>query len=133
MPPNGVSNGNHAAPSQIFTLFPTKMPFTKQDIIRDPGSTKALASIISSLSFNMARYRSRLSPREGLPAAPEYLRFRTKHVSKLNAAVFVAEYRKVNALFERALILLNKMPRIWEMYLKFLLQQPPRHLDETDL
>ena len=30
----------------------------------------------------------------------------------------------MNALFERALILLNKMPRIWEMYLKFMMQQP---------
>ncbi len=30
----------------------------------------------------------------------------------------------VNALFEKALILLNKMPRIWEMYLNFLLLQP---------
>ncbi len=55
---------------------------------------------------------------------PQYLRFRTKHVAKLNAAIFAAEYQKVNALFERALILLNKMPRIWEMYLKFLMQQP---------
>jgi pre-mRNA-splicing factor SYF1 len=54
----------------------------------------------------------------------QYLRLRTKHVSKLNAAIFAGEYRKVNTLFERALILLNKMPRIWEMYLKFLMQQP---------
>jgi pre-mRNA-splicing factor SYF1 len=53
-----------------------------------------------------------------------YLTLRTKHVAKLNAAIFAAEYRKVNALFERALILLNKMPRIWEMYLNFLMQQP---------
>lgn len=30
----------------------------------------------------------------------------------------------MNALFERALILLNKMPTIWEMYLSFLLLQP---------
>lgn len=42
----------------------------------------------------------------------------------MNAATFGDEFRKVNALFERALILLNKMPRIWEMYLKFLMQQP---------
>ena len=35
-----------------------------------------------------------------------------------------AEYAKVNALFERALILLNKMPKIWEMFLSFLMQQP---------
>lgn len=54
----------------------------------------------------------------------QYLTFRVKHVSKLNSAVFAAEYRKVNSLFEKALILLNKMPRIWEMYLKFLVQQP---------
>lgn len=55
---------------------------------------------------------------------PQYLQVRAKHVSKLNAAIFVAEYRKVNALFERALILLSKMPRIWELYLKFLMRQP---------
>jgi pre-mRNA-splicing factor SYF1 len=42
----------------------------------------------------------------------------------LNAATFALEYNKVNKLFERALILLCKMPRIWEMYLRFLLQQP---------
>ena len=36
----------------------------------------------------------------------------------------VQEYNKVNALYERALVLLNKMPRIWEMYLSFLMQQP---------
>jgi pre-mRNA-splicing factor SYF1 len=47
-----------------------------------------------------------------------------RHVSKLNPAILAAEFSKVNALFERALILLNKMPRIWEMYLDFLLLQP---------
>ena len=41
-----------------------------------------------------------------------------------NPATYAQEYTKVNALFERALILLNKMPRIWEMYLSFLMQQP---------
>jgi len=54
----------------------------------------------------------------------KYLSLRTKHVSKLNAAIFSAEFRKVNALFEQALVLLNKMPQIWEMYLRFLMQQP---------
>lgn len=47
-----------------------------------------------------------------------------KHLKGRNSTVYRAEYLKVNALFERALILLNKMPRIWEMYLAFLLQQP---------
>lgn len=59
-----------------------------------------------------------------LTNAQQYLDFRTKHIRKLNPAIFPAEFRKVNALFERALILLNKMPRVWEMYLKFLMQQP---------
>ena len=54
----------------------------------------------------------------------QYLTLRTKHLGKLNPAIFASEYAKVNALFERALILLNKMPRIWEIYLKFLLLQP---------
>lgn len=58
-------------------------------------------------------------------------------MEKLNAAIFASEYRKVNALYERALILLNKMPRIWEMYLKFLMLQPlvtlPRHVFDRAL
>jgi pre-mRNA-splicing factor SYF1 len=47
-----------------------------------------------------------------------------KHLKGRNPTVYRTEYVKVNALFERALILLNKMPRIWEMYLSFLLLQP---------
>lgn len=47
-----------------------------------------------------------------------------RHLDSLNPAIFANEYAKVNALFEKALILLNKMPRIWEMYLGFLLLQP---------
>lgn len=54
----------------------------------------------------------------------QYLEFRMNHLRGRNAAIHCSEYQKVNALFERALILLNKMPRIWEMYLSFLLQQP---------
>jgi len=53
-----------------------------------------------------------------------YLEFRIKHLRNKNPAVHSPEFAKVNALFERALILLNKMPRIWEMYLSFLMKQP---------
>ena len=44
-------------------------------------------------------------------------------MSSLNPARFPAEYNKVNDCFERSLILLNKMPRIWTDYLSFLLKQ----------
>jgi len=47
-----------------------------------------------------------------------------KHLRNKNPAVYAAQYTKVNSLFEKALVLLNKMPRIWEMYLSFLMQQP---------
>lgn len=53
-----------------------------------------------------------------------YLTLRIKHLLGLNPASYKAEFAKVNALFERALILLNKMPRLWEDYLTCLLKQP---------
>ncbi|PKS11592.1 hypothetical protein jhhlp_003357 [Lomentospora prolificans] len=103
----------------------------EQDIIRNPGSTKPWLSYISfkaqhgtvqEQAFVLERACRQL-PRS-YKLWKTYLDFRIKHVSKLNPATFAAEFRKVNSLFERALILLNKMPRIWEMYLRFLMQQP---------
>ena len=47
-----------------------------------------------------------------------------KHLQFRNPALHFQEFAKVNALYERALVLLNKMPRIWEMYLGFLMEQP---------
>jgi pre-mRNA-splicing factor SYF1 len=120
----------------------------EQDILRNPGSTKPwLAYLafkrqhgtIQEQAFVLERACRQL-PRSyklwkkagttkyavGLVGANrfQYLTLRAKHVSKLNAAIFSAEFRKVNALFEQALVLLNKMPQIWEMYLRFLMQQP---------
>ena len=54
----------------------------------------------------------------------QHLELRVKHLRSKNPAIDHEEYAKVNALFERALVLLNKMPRIWEMFLTFLMQQP---------
>lgn len=54
----------------------------------------------------------------------QYLELRVTHLRNRNPVIHSAEFAKVNALFERALILLNKMPKIWEMYLAFLMQQP---------
>ncbi|KAK3688456.1 hypothetical protein B0T22DRAFT_490143 [Podospora appendiculata] len=103
----------------------------EQDIQRNPGNTKPwIAYIEYKLQHGTPREQAFVMERAcvQLPRSYKlwkmYLRFRTKHVAKLNAAIFASEYRKINSLFERALILLNKMPRIWEMYLKFLMQQP---------
>ncbi|KAF8421256.1 hypothetical protein EV426DRAFT_575913 [Tirmania nivea] len=52
-----------------------------------------------------------------------YLDLRRKHVTGLNPVKYEREYDKVNDCFERALVLLNKMPRIWTDYLEFLMKQ----------
>ncbi|KAI0391807.1 TPR-like protein [Xylariaceae sp. FL0594] len=133
MAPNGVAHGNgiHAGRQPDLHLISDEDAVYEQDILRDLGSTKPWLAYIQFKAQHgtlqeqaFALERACLQLPRSYKLWKMYLRFRTKHVSKLNAAVFAAEYRKVNALFERALILLNKMPRIWEMYLKFLLQQP---------
>lgn len=103
----------------------------EQDILRDPGSTKPWLAYIEfkfqhgnlqEQAFVLERACSQL-PRS-YKLWKMYLTLRIKHLGKLNPAMFASEYKKVNALFERAIILLNKMPKIWEMYLSFLLLQP---------
>ncbi|ERT00804.1 pre-mRNA-splicing factor SYF1 [Sporothrix schenckii 1099-18] len=114
----------------IHLLADADAPY-EQDIYRNQGTTRPWLSYIrhkvqhgtvQEQAYVMERACTQL-PRS-YKLWKMYLVFRTKHVSKLNAASYAAEYRKVNALFERAIILLNKMPRIWELYLKFLMQQP---------
>ncbi|KAI2636100.1 TPR-like protein [Xylaria nigripes] len=131
LPNGGLANGNNATRQPDLNLVSEEDAVYEQDILRDLGNTKPwLAYIQFKLQHGTLQEQAFVLERacQQLPRSYKlwkmYLQFRTKHVSKLNAAVFVAEFRKVNALFERALILLNKMPRIWEMYLKFLLLQP---------
>lgn len=52
-----------------------------------------------------------------------YLDLRVDHVKDLNSSKYAAEFEKVNDCFERALVLLAKMPRIWTDYLEFRLRQ----------
>ncbi|OLL23494.1 Pre-mRNA-splicing factor syf1 [Neolecta irregularis DAH-3] len=52
-----------------------------------------------------------------------YLHERMEHVEDLNPATYEKEWEKINYCFERSLVLLHKMPRIWLEYLQFLLKQ----------
>ncbi|MCJ1303684.1 pre-mRNA-splicing factor syf1 [Hypocenomyce scalaris] len=103
----------------------------EQDILRDPGSIKPWLAYVDfkhqhgtllEQAFILERACAQL-PRS-YKLWKMYLELRIKHLRNKNPAAHVKEYVKVNALFERALILLNKMPKIWEMYLSFLMQQP---------
>lgn len=103
----------------------------EQDILRDPGRIKPWLMYVDykhqhgtllEQAFVLQRACTQL-PRS-YKLWKMYLELRVKHLRNKNPAIHASEYAKVNALFERALILLNKMPRIWEMYLSFLMQQP---------
>ena len=103
----------------------------EQDILRDPGSIKPWLiytdykhqhGTLLEQAFVLERACTQL-PRS-YKLWKIYLELRIRHLRNKSPAVHAFEYAKVNALFERALILLNKMPKIWEMYLSFLMQQP---------
>ncbi|KAL4732500.1 pre-mRNA-splicing factor syf1 [Fusarium chlamydosporum] len=103
----------------------------EQDILRDPGSVKPWLVYIEFKTRHGTVLEQAYVMERACTQLPRsyklwklYLSFRVKHVAKLNPAMFASEYRKVNALFEKALNLLHKMPRIWEMYLRFLTKQP---------
>ena len=103
----------------------------ENDILRTPGSIKPWLDYANfkrqygtllEQSFVLERACSAL-PRS-YKLWKIYLELRTGHLKGKNPARHKAEFQKVNALFERALVLLNKMPKIWEMYLSFLCRQP---------
>ncbi|KAJ9198444.1 hypothetical protein DTO164E3_5277 [Paecilomyces variotii] len=103
----------------------------EQDLLRDPGSVTPWLAYIEFKQQHGTLYEQAFVMERACKQLPRsyklwkmYLEFRVNHLRGRNAAIHRSEYQKVNALFERALILLNKMPRIWEMYLSFLLQQP---------
>ncbi|KAK2870559.1 pre-mRNA-splicing factor syf1, partial [Arthroderma sp. PD_2] len=103
----------------------------EQDILRDPSSIKPWLSYIEYKKQNGTLYEQSFVMERACKQLPRsyklwkmYLELRINHVHGRNPSTHQPEYLKVNALFERAVVLLNKMPRIWEMYLTFLLEQP---------
>jgi pre-mRNA-splicing factor SYF1 len=125
---------NHSSTTadlNLYLISPDDVVY-EQDILRDPSSVKPWLRYIDYKQQHRATLLEQAFVLERacahLPRSYKlwkmYLELRVKHLRDVNPAVHVREYAKVNALFERALILLNKMPRIWEMYLSFLMSQP---------
>lgn len=126
-------NKNHSPTTDLnlYLISPDDVVY-EQDILRDPSSVKPWLRYIESKQQHRAPLLDQAFVLERacahLPRSYKlwkmYLEIRVKHLRNVDSVVHVTEYNKVNALFERALILLNKMPRIWEMYLSFLMSQP---------
>ena len=103
----------------------------EQDVYRNPGSVRPWLHYIDYKIRNGTIHEQAFTMERACLQLPRsyklwklYLDFRIKHLKKKNPVTYKVEFNKVNALFERAIILLNKMPVIWEMYLTFLLRQP---------
>lgn len=129
--PRMASSANPAAtPSQLY-LIGTNDEIYENDILRQPDNLRAWLDYahfkrqygtVLEQSFVLERACNAL-PRS-YKLWKLYLELRVAHLKGRNPARWKSEYQKVNALFERALVLLNKMPVIWTMYLSFLCQQP---------
>ena len=117
----GLTDALQSADDQVY----------EQDIIRDPGSVKPWLSYIDHKQQHGSLMEQAFVLERACVHLPRsyklwkmYLHLRAKHLRNKNPAAHLSEFAKVNALFEKALILLNKMPRIWEMFLSFLMKQP---------
>lgn len=103
----------------------------EQDLFRNAGSVRPWLAYIDSKMRNGTIHEQAFIMERACIHLPRsyklwkmYLDFRVKHLKQKNPVRAKEEFNKVNALFERALVLLNKMPVVWEMYLAFLLRQP---------
>lgn len=117
-------------PADLYLISENDIVY-EQDILRSPGSVKPWLLYAAFKAKHGSLIEQAFVLERACTSLPRsyklwkmYLELRTKHLQGKNPAKFAPHYVKVNALFERALVLLNKMPRIWEMYLTFLMQQP---------
>ena len=127
--------------SHFFLITPADLLY-ENDIVRNPASIKPW---IEYYNFKRSSHSSLLSQafilERAVKALPRsyklwklYLELRTNHLVPVpedpqhkrnkNPALYAMEFQRVNLLFEQSLVLLNKMPRIWEMFLAFLMRQP---------
>ncbi|PFH55655.1 hypothetical protein XA68_17868 [Ophiocordyceps unilateralis] len=122
---------DHTAESHVVQAISSDDGPYERDILRDPASVKPWLAYIEFKSRHGGDYELNVVMARACARLPRsyklwkmFLAFRVKHLSRLNPAAFPVDYRKVNLLFEKALVLLNKMPQIWSMYLQFLMRQP---------
>ncbi|RHZ79462.1 hypothetical protein Glove_145g19 [Diversispora epigaea] len=104
------------------------IPF-EEEILRNPYTLKSWFRYIDHKSEQPIAQQIFVYERalKELPGSyklwKRYLDLRREKVQDLNPVRYEKEYLKVNNCFERALVLLHKMPRIWIDYCSFLMKQ----------
>ncbi|KAI8318702.1 pre-mRNA-splicing factor SYF1 [Martensiomyces pterosporus] len=102
----------------------------EEEVMREPYKLRGWLRYLDHKGDGPARTLTILYERavKNLPGSYKlwrrYLLHRRKLVMGLNPIAHAEEYRKATLCFERALLLLHKMPRIWLDYLHFLAKQP---------
>ncbi|KAI8338847.1 putative Pre-mRNA-splicing factor syf1 [Blakeslea trispora] len=115
--------------NEDFLINEHDMPY-EEELLRSPFSLRTWIRYIdhkrngsfSELCFVFERALKELPGSYKL--WKQYLDFRRDKLKGLNAARHRQQYHSVVALYERALVLLNKMPRIWLDYLSLLTTMP---------
>ncbi|KAK9455682.1 hypothetical protein V1511DRAFT_487620 [Dipodascopsis uninucleata] len=123
-----ISKAPKGVKLDLYLISDADIPY-EQDVLRNPYSTAPW------LRYLEHKYESSIHERvfiyeracrdlgRSYKLWKAYLDLRRSHLEGVNPARFPHEYSKVNNCFERALVLLNKMPRIWLDYLQFLMKQ----------
>ncbi|KAI9311508.1 putative Pre-mRNA-splicing factor syf1 [Dichotomocladium elegans] len=107
----------------------------EEELLRNPYSLRSWLRYIDHKRTGTLQEQTFLYERalRELPGSyklwKRYLDLRREKLRGANPVKHVELYNALNSCYERALILLNKMPRIWLDYLDFLMSQP--HITKT--
>ncbi|KAI8139847.1 hypothetical protein BJV82DRAFT_672217 [Fennellomyces sp. T-0311] len=102
----------------------------EEELLRNPFSLRSWLRYIDHKRTGTLQEQSFIYERaiRELPGSyklwKKYLDLRRDNLKGVNPVKHRDQYEAINKLYERALALLNKMPRIWLDYCEFLMQQP---------
>ncbi|KAI9253379.1 hypothetical protein BDA99DRAFT_519620 [Phascolomyces articulosus] len=102
----------------------------EEELLRNPFSLRSWLRYIDHKRTGTLQEQSFIYERaiRELPGSyklwKKYIDLRREKLRSLNPVQHQDQFEAINKLYERALALLNKMPRIWLDYCEFLMQQP---------
>ncbi|KAK9729646.1 pre-mRNA-splicing factor syf1 [Basidiobolus ranarum] len=125
---NLKSNVDNDDSSSLFMISEEDIAY-EEDLLRNPYTLKSWLRYLDHKSNSSLQHKIFIYERavKELPGSYKlwkaYLDLRRSILKGKNPVSFAPAYEKVNNCFERALVLLHKMPRIWLDYCHFLINQ----------
>ncbi|EME27500.1 Pre-mRNA-splicing factor SYF1 [Galdieria sulphuraria] len=106
---------------------PTEYLYYEEEVLRDPFTLKKWLFYLDALKYAVPKVKFSVYERAvaALPRSYKlwtmYLRERQEYTKKRHPSS--KSYLIVNRIYERSLVYLNKMPVLWSMFCRFLLEQ----------